>query len=71
MDLMSEHGLPLPEGGLNAYLDAASDEAVGNLFQRRPSYTHMTFEVETLRIRASFSNIPLWHALLDDVEMVS
>lgn len=70
MELMTEHGLPLPEGGLAAH-SAATEEAAGKLFQRRPSHTLMIFEVETLRVRASFSNIPLWHALMGDVEMVS
>ena len=31
----------------------------------------LSFEMELVRVRASFSNIPLWHALMDDLDMVS
>ena len=68
-ELMLEHGLPVPEGGLGAH-SAAAEEAASKLFVRTPAHSTISFEVELMRVRTAFSNIPLWHALLDDINMV-
>ncbi|EFJ52490.1 hypothetical protein VOLCADRAFT_102987 [Volvox carteri f. nagariensis] len=58
--LLELHNLPLPTS-------SAALIASGKLLSRQPAVSKILFNLETAVIRASFSNIPLWHALLDDV----
>mgnify|MGYP001806792432 CR=1 FL=1 len=60
MTLLEQHRLPLPS-------DANTQLARENLLSRRTAVTTLTVTLDTAVVRASFSNIPLWHALMDDM----
>lgn len=62
-DLLNEHNLPLPMGS-----DSSSH---ANMVVRMPFLSKITLEIETCVIRAAFSHIPLWHSVMDDLQLVS
>ncbi|GLI64033.1 hypothetical protein VaNZ11_007171 [Volvox africanus] len=58
--LLELHKLPLPTS-------SAALVAVEKLLSRQISESKIVFALDTAVVRASFSNIPVWHALLDDI----
>ncbi|GIL45737.1 hypothetical protein Vafri_2896 [Volvox africanus] len=58
--LLELHKLPLPTS-------SAALVAVEKLLSRQIVESKIVFALDTAVVRASFSNIPVWHALLDDV----
>ena len=56
--LLNEHGLPLP--------DSARQQGAGNALSlaRKNVRSTLRVVVETCAVRAAFSHIPLWHAVM-------
>lgn len=47
--------------------DQQAQAARIDLLKRKPGRGRITLELQTAVVRGAFSNIPLWHALMDDV----
>jgi hypothetical protein len=62
--LLEQHRLPQPT-------DSSTQLARENLLSRRTAVTTLTLTLDTAVVRASFSNIPLWHALMDDMGLAT
>ncbi|KAG1653118.1 hypothetical protein FOA52_012193, partial [Chlamydomonas sp. UWO 241] len=48
---------------------AADHEALSRLMRMQPAVTAIEFSVEGCQVRCAFSHIPLWHALINDIEI--
>ncbi|GFR40085.1 hypothetical protein Agub_g633, partial [Astrephomene gubernaculifera] len=58
--LLEQHKLSLPTS-------STTQVTLENLLSRHAAVSTITFELDTAVVRGSFSNIPVWHALMDDM----
>lgn len=48
---------------------AADHDALARLLRMQPSVTAVEFSVDACQVRGAFSHVPLWHAVMRDVEL--
>lgn len=62
-ELLAEHGLPLPESEEDKQLHGAP-------VTRLPFISTLRIEVEVAPVRAAFTHVPLWRAVMQDVALM-